>query len=71
MWDPEESFRVEAEKLFIKNKASPYVGETLYGRVHQTYVGGQKVWDIKAPNFAPATGMLLVVNERIAPEASE
>lgn len=71
MWNPEESFCVEADKLLVRNKASPYVGETLYGRVHQTFVAGHKVWDAKHPTFHHPHGNLLMRNERIAPEASE
>ena len=60
MWNPEESFEVKAEELFVKNKASPYVGEKLFGRVHQTYVGGRKVWDLKVGHVAKSSGALLL-----------
>jgi allantoinase len=45
IWDPERSFIVNAEELHHKHKLTPYVNETLYGVVEQTYIRGVKVFD--------------------------
>lgn len=62
---------MDAEKLLVRNKASPYVGETLYGRVHQTYLAGKKVWDFKDQKFGASTGALLISGGRVTPETSQ
>ena len=45
VWAPEESFRVQSERLFFRHKLSPYLEQELYGRVHQTLLAGQVVFD--------------------------
>lgn len=45
VWDPERSFTVTAEGLYHKHKLTPYINETLYGVVEQTYLRGVKVFD--------------------------
>jgi allantoinase len=45
VWDPERSFTVNAECLYHKHKLTPYINETLYGVVEQTYLRGVKVFD--------------------------
>lgn len=45
VWDPERSFIVNAEGLYHKHKLTPYINETLYGVVEQTYLRGVKVFD--------------------------
>ncbi|MCF6403755.1 allantoinase AllB [Chitinophaga filiformis] len=45
VWDPDRLFTVHAETLFHKHKLTPYVNETLYGVVEQTYIRGVKVFD--------------------------
>ncbi|SHL99991.1 allantoinase AllB [Chitinophaga sp. CF418] len=45
IWDPERLFTVNAEDLHHKHKLTPYVNETLYGVVEQTYIRGVKVYD--------------------------
>lgn len=41
VWDPDESFVVEAAKLHHRHKVTPYLGRTLFGTVHSTFVGGR------------------------------
>jgi allantoinase len=41
VWDPEASFVVEPAMLLHRHKVTPYLGRTLYGRVHSTFVGGR------------------------------
>lgn len=45
IWDPQRAFTVSAEGLYHKHKLTPYINETLYGVVEQTYIGGIKVFD--------------------------
>lgn len=41
----EKSFTVDEACCHHKHKVSPYMGETLYGVVEQTYLAGEKVYD--------------------------
>ena len=45
VWDPEDSFVVEEKDIHFRHKITPYLGEELYGKVMQTYVAGEKVFD--------------------------
>jgi allantoinase len=45
VWDPDESWEVLPEQLFTRHKVSPYVGKMLYGRIRQTFLRGQVVYD--------------------------
>jgi allantoinase len=45
VWDPDERFVVEAGGLFFRHPVSPYVGRTLYGKVKQTWLRGDLVYD--------------------------
>jgi len=44
VWDPEQSFVVDAAALFHKNKLCPYDAQRLFGVVHHTFVRGHLVW---------------------------
>jgi allantoinase len=41
VWDPDASFIVEPGMLFHRHKVTPYLGRTLYGKVHSTFVEGR------------------------------
>lgn len=45
IWSPEESFIVKEEAILHRHKISPYVNRQLRGKVHQTYVNGELVFD--------------------------
>lgn len=45
VWDPEKSFMVSETMIRHKHKICPYVGETLFGTVEQTFLNGEKVFD--------------------------
>jgi allantoinase len=45
VWDPEASFVVDPERLLVRHKLSPYAGQRLHGRVEQTFLRGQRVYD--------------------------
>ena len=44
VWNPEKSFVVSADSLYHKHKMTPYLNETLYGVIEQTYLGGVPVF---------------------------
>jgi allantoinase len=44
IFDPDASFTVTADELHFRHAVSPYVGETLTGRVHATYLRGEAVY---------------------------
>jgi allantoinase len=44
LFDPDEGFHVSVSDLYTRHLLSPYVGETLYGRVKATWVRGQEVY---------------------------
>lgn len=44
-WDPEKQFTVTAGALYHKHKLTPYLNETLYGVVEQTWLGGTLIYD--------------------------
>jgi len=45
VWDPLQSFVVEADHIFHRHKMTPYLGEELYGVVEQTWLRGEKIFD--------------------------
>jgi allantoinase len=59
VWDPDDSFPVRAEQLFFRHKISPYVGKNLTGRIHQTFLRGQPIYDGQRHNGGPTGKMLL------------
>lgn len=44
IWDPDESVRVDATKLFHRHAVTPYAGRELFGVVRATYVAGRRVF---------------------------
>ena len=44
VFDPDAEFTVTAERLHHRHKVSPYLGETLRGRVKRTYLRGRLVY---------------------------
>lgn len=53
-WQPEQDFEVQAEGIFFRHKITPYLGGRLFGKVTQTWVGGEKVF---------ADGRILKLNQ--------
>ena len=45
IWNPSEDFIIKESDIFHKHKISPYVSKELSGKVHQTYVNGELVFD--------------------------
>jgi allantoinase len=60
VWDPEASSEIAPERLFFRHRQqSPYIGSTVLGRVHETWLRGARVFDGDAPVATP-TGRLLL-----------
>ena len=45
VWNPDEQFTVEPSIIHHRHKLTPYEGRTLFGKVHQTYLRGEKIYD--------------------------
>ncbi len=44
IWNPDETFIVVPELIQHRHKLTPYSGMELFGKIEETYVGGQKVF---------------------------
>ncbi len=44
VWDPDEEFSVTEESLYSRHPMTPYLGRTLFGKVHQTLLRGESVF---------------------------
>ena len=58
VWNPEKAFTVTADSLRHKHKLTPYLHESLYGVVEQTYLAGKRVVE-NGTMLAPNTGKLI------------
>jgi allantoinase len=58
VWNPDEQWTVDPEKLQQRHKLTPYAGRRLRGRVQTTFVRGVRVWD-GGRIVSPPTGQLL------------
>jgi allantoinase len=45
IWNPDVTFRVDAERLYHRHKLTPYAGRELAGVVETTFLRGRKVFD--------------------------
>lgn len=45
IWDPDERYCVRSDQLYFRHKLSPYLEREVYGRVHETLLGGRVVYD--------------------------
>jgi allantoinase len=54
IWDPDQTFEVDGEKLHHRHALTPYQGRTLSGVVEQTFVRGRCVYD--RGSFAAPSG---------------
>jgi allantoinase len=53
IWEPEATFSVKEEHLFFRHKLSPYLGMGLSGRVCETVLRGQRIFDGQAHLGSP------------------
>jgi allantoinase len=44
IWDPEAQFVVSAENIFFKHPVTPYQNQSLWGKVHKTFVSGRCIY---------------------------
>jgi allantoinase len=44
VWDPEASFTVTKERILHRHPVTPYLGQSLFGVVHETYLRGVRVF---------------------------
>ena len=44
VWNPEQSFQVQPEKMFFRHKLTPYSGRTLFGVVQSTLLRGEEIY---------------------------
>lgn len=58
IWDPDAAFTVRPELIEHRHKLTPYDGMKLYGKIHATYLRGQRVY--KNGSFPETSGELLV-----------
>lgn len=45
LFDPDEEWVVDPDKFQSRSRNSPWIGKLLRGKVKQTFIAGQKVWD--------------------------
>jgi len=44
VWNPEQSFQVQPEKMFFRHTLTPYSGRTLFGVVQKTFLHGEEIY---------------------------
>jgi allantoinase len=62
VWNPHDSRRIIPSDILFRHKISPYIGEELFGMIHQTIVNGSSVYhnnEITARN----AGIIIYPNE--------
>jgi allantoinase len=59
VWDPDESFRVEPEKLWHRHKLTPYAGQTLRGAVETTFLRGERIYESGRLSGVPSGRLLM------------
>ncbi|KAI7903532.1 allantoinase [Cokeromyces recurvatus] len=50
IWRPDFTFKIHVDDVYFKNKASPYIGKTLYGIVDQTILRGSVIYNREKSN---------------------
>lgn len=66
VFDPDASWTVTPERLFTRHKITPYLGQTLAGRVRATFLRGRRAYD--GAGIDPAPGGALLERTRAAAE---
>lgn len=44
VWNPDQSFQVQPDKMFFRHKLTPYSGRTLFGVVQSTFLHGEEIY---------------------------
>jgi len=58
------TLEVAVDHIHFKNKMTPYEGAKLYGVVHETWLRGRKIWDIKNGGHQGPPSGLMMLDER-------
>jgi allantoinase len=61
IWNPHKSFKVDQAMIHHRHKVTPYLNETVYGVVEQTYLAGIKIVD--HGKFLSHQGKLIMHNQ--------
>ena len=51
IWRPDTYFEVNVDDIHFKNKLSPYIGKSFYGKVSKTILRGRTVYDCEEKNL--------------------
>ncbi|HWB77272.1 MAG TPA: allantoinase AllB [Nannocystaceae bacterium] len=63
-WDPDATFTLQPERLRFRHPISPYLGRTLRGEVHRTWLRGAIVYDIGEAGARTGHGRPLLHRDR-------
>jgi len=59
VWDPDEEWSVDPDRMFQRHKTTPYAGASMRGRVLSTYLRGEKIYD-RGRLIEPGRGELIL-----------
>jgi allantoinase len=59
VWNPDEEWSVEPDRMFQRHKTTPYAGASMRGRVLSTYLRGEKIYD-RGRLIEPGRGELIL-----------
>ena len=59
VWDPNAEFTIQASDLLFKHKISPFIGRSVVGKVHSTYLRGKRIYHEREFQSGP-TGQLIL-----------
>ncbi|BFZ56748.1 Allantoinase [Savitreella phatthalungensis] len=65
IFDPDALWTVSENDLYFKNKVSPYVGRQLRGRVEESWLAGQQVWQRHGRTWSSSPRGRLLLNDAI------
>ncbi len=60
VWDPDEPFVVEPSRIYHRHTLTPYMERTLYGKVHATFLRGERIYH--DGTFSNPVGQVLLRN---------
>ena len=60
IWDPDASFQVNQETFYVKHPVSPYLGQSLRGKVQRTILRGETVFEADRGHTSQLTGRFIL-----------
>ena len=60
IWDPDASFQVNKETFYVKHPVSPYLGQSLRGKVQRTILRGETVFEANEGHTSQLTGRFIL-----------